>query len=137
MDMAKAEERKFKHVLGCLRFYERGPHSQGKAGDREAALVALTKKTEDAVGVALRDNFCTSKVIEVLSKLATECYPSFDALPDADLKPVKTAAELITRILGILGVEAKVYGKLVPEPDKAAALTTALDAIAGLRQSVR
>jgi cysteinyl-tRNA synthetase len=137
MDMAKAEERKFKHVLGCLRFYERGPHSQGKAGDREAALLALTKKTEDAVGIALRDNFCTSKVIEVLSKLATECYASFEALPDADLKPVKTAAELITRILGILGVEAKVYGKLVPEPDKAAALTTALDAFAGLRQSVR
>ena len=47
MDMAKAEERKFKHVLGSLKFYQRGPHSKGKSGEREAKLLALVKKTED------------------------------------------------------------------------------------------
>merc|ERR1719272_2849460 len=42
IDMAKAEERKFKHFLGSLRFHKRHAHSQSPADDKAKQLIANT-----------------------------------------------------------------------------------------------
>jgi len=132
IEKARGEERKFKHVLGCLRFFLRHPHSQGASGVRESKLAALTASTKESVEAALRDNFATARAIEALSKLASECYASYDALPVAVLEPVREAAAYVERMLGIFGVEG-----LATSPAQAEALTPALDAFAGLRQELR
>eukprot|EP00929_Paragymnodinium_shiwhaense_P055377 TRINITY_DN27744_c0_g2_i1.p1 TRINITY_DN27744_c0_g2~~TRINITY_DN27744_c0_g2_i1.p1 ORF type:complete len:873 (-),score=321.83 TRINITY_DN27744_c0_g2_i1:147-2765(-) len=134
MDMAKAEERKFKHFMGCLKFYKRFPSGTGGNGcaEREKALVDAIKECEQTVGDSLRDNFNTAKVVETISKLVTECYKSYEALPAASLEPVSKAAEAVEKLLGTLGVE-----NLAKTVDKEADWTAALDAYANLRQKVR
>eukprot|EP00747_Dinoflagellata_sp_TGD_P032024 gnl/TRDRNA2_/TRDRNA2_135686_c0_seq1.p1 gnl/TRDRNA2_/TRDRNA2_135686_c0~~gnl/TRDRNA2_/TRDRNA2_135686_c0_seq1.p1 ORF type:complete len:580 (+),score=194.19 gnl/TRDRNA2_/TRDRNA2_135686_c0_seq1:45-1742(+) len=132
IDMAKSEERKFKHFLGSLRFFKRFPHSKGADGEREASILKSVAATEEGIDIALKDNFNTSKVIELLSKLVSECYPSFEALPAAKLAPVDKVAELLTRILGMLGITG-----LDPVPADEAAQIPVLDAFAGLRQELR
>lgn len=132
IEMAKAEEKKFRHCLGSLRFHARRPHSTGPKGEREAALTASAKACEEAIGVALRDNFNTSKVIELCSRLVGECYDSFAALPAAHLEPVQAAAKVLEDIMGVLGVEG-----LTTHPAKEAEWTAALDAFASARQQVR
>jgi len=132
IEMAKAEERKLKHFFGRLSFHLRGEHSKGPAGERDKALAEALEACDAGVGAALRDNFTTAKVVELLSRLVTDCLPAFDALPEARLEPVSKAAAFAERILGILGVEG-----LSPKVADAEAWTLALDALAGLRQDVR
>merc|ERR1719162_1738945 len=48
--MAKAEERKFKHFLGILKFYERHPHGQSPDAAKDAALEASVDACEQAIG---------------------------------------------------------------------------------------
>jgi cysteinyl-tRNA synthetase len=130
--MAKAEERKMKHVVGCLKFFKRKEHSKAKAGDREKALLAALDECKEAVDKALKANFNTSKAIEEISKLLGNCYPSFDALPEAQLDPVSKICDFVMEIMGIFGVE-----NLSIVPDKEAAWIPALDAFADLREDVR
>eukprot|EP00928_Gymnodinium_smaydae_P047000 TRINITY_DN31342_c0_g1_i1.p1 TRINITY_DN31342_c0_g1~~TRINITY_DN31342_c0_g1_i1.p1 ORF type:complete len:907 (+),score=271.46 TRINITY_DN31342_c0_g1_i1:12-2732(+) len=132
IDMAKVEERKMKHFLGSLEFHSRHAHGKQPEGERERALLASVDACEKAVGVALRDNFNTGKVIELVSKLISECYASYEALPAAHLGPVTKAAAFVQKILGILGVK-----DLVKKPPKVEEWTKALDAFASLRQAVR
>jgi cysteinyl-tRNA synthetase len=136
IEMARVEEKKMKHFLGSLRFYLRRPHGTNPSDDanlhREKALEDSVKSSEEAIGAALRDNFNTSKVIEILSRLIGECYDTFGALPGASLEPVKKAAELVERILHVLGIEG-----LATQPANEEAWTNALDAFAALRQHVR
>lgn len=132
INMARAEERKFKHVIGCLKFFKRQGHSKAPAGDREKALVAEVAKCKEAVDAALKENFNTSKAVADLSALVGNCYKSFDALPEAGLDPVSQVCDFLVEIMGIFGVE-----NLCNAPDKEADWTPALDAFAGLREDVR
>mmetsp|Transcript_90954 Transcript_90954/g.253102 ORF Transcript_90954/g.253102 Transcript_90954/m.253102 type:complete len:896 (-) Transcript_90954:96-2783(-) len=132
IEMAKAEEKKLKQFFGRLKFYLRHEHSKGQPGEREKGLSEGLKACDAAVGAALRDNFNTAKVVESLSRLISDCLPSFDALPDAVLEPVSQTAEFTERILRILGVEG-----LNPTRANEAGWIAALDALAGLRQEVR
>jgi len=131
--MAKAEERKLKHFIGCLKFFERREHSKAKPGDREKALEAEVEKCREAVGAALRDNFNTSKAVESISKLVGQCYVSYDALPEACLAPVHKVKELALEIMGTFGVENLSIAPAEKEED----WTKALDAFAQLREDVR
>lgn len=130
--MAKAEERKIKHALGCLKFFKRKAHGGNKQGDREKALLTALKDTKEAVDVALKDNFNTSKSVEVISKLVGQCYQTFDALPEASLEPVGEVLDFVVHIMGVFGVE-----NLSTSPDKEADWAKALDAFAQLREDVR
>jgi cysteinyl-tRNA synthetase len=132
INMAKAEERKAKHVLGCLEFYKRQKHSTAPAGQREAALLAALAECKEAVDAALKDNFNTSKAVEQISKLIGLCYTSYDALPEASLEPVTAVADWVKEIFGVLGVE-----NLTIAPEKEAEWTAAVDAFASLREEVR
>lgn len=132
IDMARAEERKMKHLFGCLTFFLRHEHSQAAPGEREEKLSAKVVETREAIGVALRDNFNTSKVVELLSQLVSQCYQSYEALPAACLAPVQEAASLVAEIFGILGVEDFKVAR-----ENEAAWTAALDAFAALRDEVR
>lgn len=132
IDMARAEERKMKHLFGCLKFFKRHAHSQAASGEREEKLVAKTAEVREGVGDALRDNFNTSKVVELLSQLVSQCYQSYEALPEACLAPVEDAAALVAEIYTVLGVEEFAVSK-----DNEAAWTAALDAFAALRDDVR
>jgi len=133
IDMARAEERKMKHLFGCLKFFLRNEHSKAAPGEREEKLSAKVAETRKDVGVALCDNFNTSKVVELLSQLVSQCYQSYEALPQACLAPVQEAADLVEEMFGVLGVE-DLRGPVV---DNEAAWTAALDAFAGLRDEVR
>jgi len=130
--MAKAEERKIKHFVGCLKFYQRNAHSKAPAGDREKALVAALAECKEAVGAALRENFNTSKAVEQISKLVGQCYVSYEALPEAHLEPLCQVREFVEEIYGIFGVEG-----LSTAPENEAGWTAALDAFAALREEVR
>jgi cysteinyl-tRNA synthetase len=130
--MAKAEERKIKHFVGCLKFYQRNAHSKAPAGDREKALETALAECKEAVGTALRENFNTSKAVEQISKLVGQCYVSYEALPEACLDPVSKVRDWLEEIYGIFGVEG-----LSIAPENEAGWTTALDAFAGLREEVR
>jgi len=132
IEMARAEERKFKHFLGRLKFQLRKATAAGEAGDRERSLSETVKASDAAIGAALRDNFNTAKAIDVLSKLVAESYGCLDETTIAVLAPVQEVAELLERILGVFGVEG-----LAPKRDNEAALSAALDAFASLRQEVR
>jgi len=132
INMARAEERKLKHFIGCLKFFERHDHSKAPAGDREKTLLADLDNCKKAVDAALKDNFNTSKVIAEISKLVGTCYNSYDALPEACLEPVSKVRDFVVEILGIFGVE-----KLSISPENEAASTKALDAFANLREDVR
>lgn len=133
VDMARSEERKFKHFLSSLDFWSRRPH--GKAiGDREAKLEASLAACKETVHAGIIDNFSTPRVMEALSKLTSECKVSVDALPDASLDPVLRAAELIEKTLSTFGVEGL---KGNPAEGSKEAWTEALDAFADLRQEIR
>jgi cysteinyl-tRNA synthetase len=132
MDRAKTEERRLKHFFGSLKFYERGSHSKGESGDREASLLAGVTSCEEAIGVAFRDNFNTPKVIDVISRLVTECYATYEALPEAHLEPVRKVAELVERIMGVVGVNG-----LTSRKDNEGLWFSALDAFSSLRQTMR
>lgn len=133
VEMAKAEERKAKHVVGRLYFHLRHKHSEGELGELESSLLATVASAEDAVGKALRDNFDMSQTVEILSKLLSECYPILNALPAAHLAPVQKAVEFVLHTYDILGVTGfvKEFG------ENEAGLTKALDAFAALRGRVR
>jgi len=131
IEMARAEERKIKHFFGSLRFHLRHPHSTGEPGKRASDLLEATAACEKAIGDALRDNFNTSKVIEVISKLISECYITYEALPEGNLDPVVRAAQLVKNTLSVLGLS-----DFDPAPANEA-IIPALDAFAELRQDVR
>mmetsp|Transcript_22684 Transcript_22684/g.41060 ORF Transcript_22684/g.41060 Transcript_22684/m.41060 type:complete len:857 (+) Transcript_22684:94-2664(+) len=131
IDMAKAEERKVKHFFGSLDFWQRKPHGK-KPGDREDQLKAATAACKDAIHAAILDNFSTPKVVEVLSKLVSECKAALDSLPDVSLEPVLAAAKLAEDTFKMLGVEG-----LRVAPANKDKLTPVLDAFADLRQNLR
>lgn len=130
--MAKAEERKLKHFIGCLKFFTRHDHSKSPAGDREKSLMRMLADCKQAVDEALKDNFNTSKAVARMSELVGLCYGSYDALPEACLEPVEKVRDFVVEIMGIFGVE-----NLSTTPDKEADWTKALDAFAKLREDVR
>mmetsp|Transcript_51864 Transcript_51864/g.133990 ORF Transcript_51864/g.133990 Transcript_51864/m.133990 type:complete len:868 (-) Transcript_51864:71-2674(-) len=132
IDMAKAEERKMKHFLGSLGFWSRQPNGQ-QPGDREANLEASVASTKDAIHAAILDNFSTPRVVEATSKLISECQVLLLALPEASLVPVLKAAELISNIMCVFGVEG-----LTAEPEGPKdAWISAVDALSGLRVEIR
>lgn len=132
IDMAREVERKTKHFLGRLRFHQRRGDGKAAAGHAQSALDASTKAAKETIDSALADNFNTGKVVDTLSRLVSECYAAFDALPEASLEPVARAAELVESTFGMLGVE-----NLLTTPAKDEAWAAALDAMAQLRQDVR
>eukprot|EP00931_Biecheleriopsis_adriatica_P102302 TRINITY_DN77290_c0_g1_i1.p1 TRINITY_DN77290_c0_g1~~TRINITY_DN77290_c0_g1_i1.p1 ORF type:complete len:866 (+),score=255.44 TRINITY_DN77290_c0_g1_i1:117-2714(+) len=132
VDMAKVEERKVKHFLGALEFWERRPNGQKPGGKQEKDLEQSIAATKDAIHAALLDNFSTPKVIDVISKLVSEGKAAFDALPDMPLTTVAQAAKLVEETLNMLGVEG-----LRVAPEKKDAWVPAVDAFADLRQRVR
>merc|ERR1719387_371912 len=131
IEMAKAEERKFKHFLGSLKFYLRQPHGQG-GSDRDSAVVEATAACEKAFREALLDNFNTPGAVASLSLLVSECLPSFEAMPAASLEPLRTAAAFIEKNLGLLGVEG-----LTVVPPNEEQWVAAVNAFATLRMEVR
>jgi len=133
IDMARAEERKAKHFLGSLKFFLRQPHSQGESGEREAKLTTACASCKEAIGTSLRDNFGTGRVVDGLSRLISECYQTFDALPQAGLQPVEAVAKLVQETYDMLGVT----GLQAPARPQEEAWITAVDAMAELRGSVR
>jgi len=133
IDMAKAEERKMKHFLGSLDFWSRRPHGQ-KPGEREKNLVASISACKDTIHSAILDNFGTPKVVEVLSKLVSECKAVMDTVPEASLEPVKKAADLVRNTFTMLGVEG-----LTAEPAQGSkeTWTGVLDAFADFRHEIK
>jgi len=131
IDMAKAEERKMKHFFGSLEFWQRRPHGV-KPGEREVQLRASTAACKDAINAAILDNFSTPRVVEVLSKLVSECKAALDTLPDMSLEPVIEASKLAEDTFLLLGVTG-----LKVEPAKKDSMAPVLDAFADLRQEVR
>jgi len=130
IDMAKEIERKVKHVIGCLQFFFRRPHGQSESGDREKNLVASIASCKETVDAALRDNFNTGKAVDSISRLLSECYPFFDALPAASLEPVRDAKEFAEGIFGKFGLDFAARQNV-------AAWEPAIDAFAGLRNEIR
>jgi len=131
INMSKEVERKVKHCLGSLKFHRRGEHGK-KTGDREKALAAALEQTKKDVDGALKDNFNTSKAIESIAKLVTQCYESYSNLPEAGLEPVEKVSAWTIDILGIFGVE-----NLVVTKDKEAEWIPVIDAFATLREDIR
>lgn len=133
IDMAKAEERKTKHLFGSIAFWQRQPHGEQPGGEPETKLAASVVASKDAVHAALLDNFGTPKVIETLSKLISEAKAVLDTLPKASLEPVNAAASLVQNTLGMLGVN----GLLVEPQGAKDSWNAAIDGLAACRSEIR
>jgi cysteinyl-tRNA synthetase len=132
INMAKEVERKVKHCLGSLRFHRRREHSKSSPGKREQDLEKALDTAKKEIDAALKDNFNTSKAIDLISRIVTQCYESYSALPEASLEPVGKVCDFVVEILGIFGVD-----NLTITREKEADWIPALDAFAGLREDVR
>mmetsp|Transcript_45612 Transcript_45612/g.108544 ORF Transcript_45612/g.108544 Transcript_45612/m.108544 type:complete len:879 (+) Transcript_45612:93-2729(+) len=132
IEMARAEERKLKHFFGSLKFHVRHEYSSESNTKQDEAIIKGVGEYKEAVGTALRDNFNTPRVVEVTSRLVSECYASYEALPAAALKPVQDVADNVLEVMEMLGVSG-----LRQEPANEAEWTPALDAFAELRRQVR
>merc|ERR1719161_671874 len=129
---AKAEERKFKHFLGSLKFYSRFESSKAPGSDLEKSIEKATVDCKKKVHEAICNNFCTSEALANISKLVTDCYPVFDKLPEASLKPLEGVKKELLDLMDVFGVQGLDY---IRKNEKTA--TPVLDAFAGLRQKVR
>merc|ERR1719359_1213068 len=136
IEMAKAEEKKLKRFLGSLKFFKRCGAGSAKAGKREADLLTTLSEAKEGVGVALRENFNTSKAVDLVSRLLGECDKSLEAFPDAVLEPLFQVREFVLEFMGMLGVD-NLETAPVSAPEKEAEWSAAIDAFAGLREEVR
>lgn len=128
IDMAKAEERRMKHFLGSLEFWQR---RGGRQPGGEEKLMEAIDSSKDKIHKAILDNFATPKVVEAISKLVLEANATMDS-PTDSLEPVLKAAHLIESTMSMLGVEGL---RITREPKEA--WTEAVDTVADLRQQVR
>eukprot|EP00971_Amphidinium_carterae_P125430 2484715-Amphidinium_carterae.1 len=132
IEMARSEERKLKHFFGSLKFHLRHRHGQGSRTKQDDAIAKAGSEYKDSVSSALRDNFNTPRLVELTSKLVTDCYASFEALPEAMLEPVEAVATQVHEVMEMLGVTG-----LKKTVEKEELWTPALDAFAELRRQVR
>ena len=128
IDMAKAEERRMKHFLGSLEFWQR---QGGRVPGGDEKLEQAISDCKDKIHSAILDNFATSMVVEAISKLVLEAKAVMDS-PTGSLEPVVKAAELIESTMSMLGVEGL---RVTQEPKEA--WIEAVDIVASLRQQVR
>ena len=128
IDMAKAEERRMKHFLGSLEFWQR---QGGRKSGGEEKLTEAVNSCKDKIHKAILDNFATPRVVEAISKLVLEAKATMDT-PTESLEAVLKAAQLIESTMSMLGVE----GLRVTRESKEAWIE-AVDSMAGLRQEVR
>ena len=127
IDMAKAEERRMKHFLGSLEFWQR----QGRAPGGDEKLEQAISGCKEKIHSAILDNFATPKVVEAISKLVLEAKATMDS-PTGSLEPVHKAAELVEKTMAMLGVEGL---RVAQEPKDA--WIEAVDIMAALRHQVR
>jgi cysteinyl-tRNA synthetase len=137
IDMAKAEEKKLKRFVGSLRFFQqRGEAASAASGKRETDLLVELDKCKKETDLALKDNFNTSKAVDLISRLISECEKSFEAYPEAPLEPVCQVHDFVIDFMGMLGVDG-LEGGSADMHSKKAEWTSALNAFAGLREEVR
>lgn len=137
IDMAKAEEKKLKRFIGSLKFFlQRGEASSAASGKREADLLAELEKCKKETDAALKENFNTSKAVDLVSKLLSECDKSFEAYPEAPLEPLCKVRDFVVDFMGMLGVTG-LEGGSADTKAKEAEWTAALNAFAGLREDMR
>jgi cysteinyl-tRNA synthetase len=137
IDMAKAEEKKLKRFVGSLQFFlQRGEAGSAASGKRETDLLAELEKCKKETDAALKDNFNTSKAVDLISRLVGECEKSFEVYPEAPLEPVCQVHEFVVDFMGMLGVEG-LKGSPVVLPAKEAEWTAILNAFASFREEIR
>merc|ERR1712232_1196251 len=137
IDMAKAEEKKMKRFVGSLTYFlQRGEAASAASGKREADLLVELEKCKNETDAALKDNFNTSKAVDLISRLIGECEKSFEAYPEASLDPVCKVRDFVVDFMGMLGVTG-LEGGSADTRAKQAEWTAALNAFAGLREDVR